>query len=313
MVVMVHTDGRDRIQVTIHPAKKEAPLRDTENYLLKEEHYALRKAEKSLNALIGVNKVKEFVKEMYALVYVNQCREKLQLEATQHNLHMMFIGNPGTGKTTVARIMAQMLKDMNILEKGHLIEAERADLVGEYIGQTAQKTRDLIKKANGGVLFIDEAYSLARGGEKDFGREAVDALVKAMEDHQHKFILILAGYPEEMKRFLRMNPGLPSRFPNILQFEDFTSTQLVKLFKQMAKEKDYQCTEQLGDKLIAHFQDRTKGNGKNYNGRYVRNLIEKMIRRHALRILKEGRTIDKHSLITLETVDFIIEDEEEFK
>ncbi|WP_091657063.1 AAA family ATPase [Alteribacillus iranensis] len=307
---MVNTEGRERIQVTIQPSKKEPPLRNTEYYLFAEEHYALQKAEKSLSKMIGVTQVKEFIREMYALVYVNQCRGKLNLEAAQQNLHMMFIGNPGTGKTTVARILAQMLKDMNILEKGHFIEAERADLVGEYIGQTAQKTRDLIKKASGGVLFIDEAYSLARGGEKDFGREAVDALVKAMEDHQHTFILILAGYPAEMKKFLRLNPGLPSRFPNILHFQDFTNEQLLDLFKRMVKERDYECTDQLTKKVAAHFQVRTLENTKSFNGRYVRNMIEKIIRRQALRLLKEGK-IDKQSLVTLEAGDFVEEEQRE--
>ncbi|GJM69287.1 hypothetical protein HMSSN036_15030 [Paenibacillus macerans] len=138
--------------------------------------------------------------------------------------HMIFKGNPGTGKTTVARIVAKMFQRMGVLSKGHLIEVERADLVGEYIGHTAQKTRDLVKKALGGILFIDEAYSLARGGEKDFGKEAIDTLVKAMEDQKNQFILILAGYSDEMDFFLSTNPGLPSRFPIQMDFRTIRST-----------------------------------------------------------------------------------------
>ncbi|MFB4164150.1 AAA family ATPase [Alteribacillus sp. JSM 102045] len=304
---MIQTKGRDKIQITINSAQKGASHKTQKNTLSSEQHYPLLKAEKSLDTMIGMKNVKEFVREMYALVYVNQCRENVELQPTQQNLHMLFIGNPGTGKTTVARIMADMLKEMKVIEKGHFIEAERADLVGEYIGQTAQKTRDLIKKAEGGILFIDEAYSLARGGEKDFGREAVDTLVKAMEDHQHKFILILAGYPDEMKRFLKLNPGLPSRFPNTLQFHDFTGAQMLELFKRMTKEKEYQCTQELIEKMKAHFNKVTYFNEKSHNGRYVRNLIERMIRRHAVRVLEQQK-LDKQTLMTLEIGDFIIEE-----
>ncbi len=308
LFVMIQTKGRDKIQITINSAQKGASLKEQKNELSSEQHYPLLKAEKSLDTMIGMKNIKEFIREMYALVYVNQCRENASLQPTQQNLHMLFIGNPGTGKTTVARIMADMLKDMKVIEKGHFIEAERADLVGEYIGQTAQKTRNLIKKAEGGILFIDEAYSLARGGEKDFGREAVDTLVKAMEDHQHKFILILAGYPEEMKRFLSLNPGLPSRFPNKLHFHDFTGMQMLELFRRMTKEKDYQCTEELIGKMRTHFHSISYSEKKSHNGRYVRNLIERVIRRHALRILENEEKMDKQTLMTLEAADFIIEE-----
>ena len=152
---------------------------------------------------------------------------------------MVFSGNPGTGKTTVARIMSRLLKEMGILSKGHLVEVERADLVGEYIGHTAQKTREHVKRALGGILFIDEAYSLARGGEKDFGKEAIDTLVKSMEDHREEFVLILAGYSLEMERFLRSNPGLPSRFPIHLTFPDFTIEELMEIADRMLKKRQY--------------------------------------------------------------------------
>ncbi|WP_091271128.1 AAA family ATPase [Alteribacillus persepolensis] len=311
---MMHTKGRDKIQITINSAHKEVspkqitPKHSSKHSLSSEQHYPLLKAEKSLDSMIGMKNVKEFMREMYALVYVNQKREERALACAKQNLHMLFIGNPGTGKTTVARIMAEMLKDMKVIEKGHFIEAERADLVGEYIGQTAQKTRNLIKKAEGGILFIDEAYSLARGGEKDFGREAVDTIVKAMEDQQHKFILILAGYPEEMKRFLKLNPGLPSRFPNKLQFQDFSGGQLFELFQRMAKEKEYVTTKALNEKLRSHFHSLSYYDKNTQNGRYVRNLLEKMIRKHALRMLDYNDTLDKQSLMTLEAQDFIIEE-----
>ncbi|WP_246031615.1 AAA family ATPase [Salibacterium salarium] len=283
-------------------------LKEENSLLSPDQHYPLLKAEKKLNGMIGMKHVKDFIREMYSLVYVNECRHKLDLETTQQNYHMLFIGNPGTGKTTIARIMADMLKEMKVIEKGHFIEADRADLVGEYIGQTAQKTKDLIKKAEGGILFIDEAYSLARGGEKDFGREAVDALVKAMEDNQHKFILILAGYPDEMKQFLRLNPGLPSRFPNTLNFQNFTGSDMLELSKQMLKEKDYQAASALINKLNNHFQT-LKYPHTSHNGRYVRNLVERMIRQHALRVLQQGEQLDKKRLMTLEASDLLINEE----
>src|SRR5699024_3395129 len=156
---------------------------------------------------------------------VNQKRKEFGLKANKQVLHMLFKGNPGTGKTTVARRLATLLHELDVLSKGHFIEAERADLVGEYIGQTAQKTKKLIQKARGGVLFIDEAYSLARGGDKDFGREAIDCLVKYMEDYHDELIVILAGYPDEMDYFLQLNPGLTSRFPFIINFSNYSPDQ----------------------------------------------------------------------------------------
>jgi stage V sporulation protein K len=166
-----------------------------------------------LNGLIGLSEVKKLVSEVSAYVQIQHRREKASLHTEQLVLHMIFKGNPGTGKTTIARIMGKLLYSMEVLSQGHLIEVERADLVGEYIGHTAHKTREQIKKAMGGILFIDEAYSLARGGTKDFGKESIDVLVKAMEDYKQDFVLILAGYKREMEWFLHSNPGLYSRFP----------------------------------------------------------------------------------------------------
>ena len=170
------------------------------------DHYA--DIQKELEPMIGMDNVKNLVYEIYALLYISRMRTEAGLLGGAHVYHMIFKGNPGTGKTTIARIVAKLFQKMGVLTKGHLIEVERADLVGEYIGHTAQKTRDLVRKALGGVLFVDEAYSLARGGEKDFGKEAIDTLVKAMEDNRNQFVLILAGYPAEIDDFLMTNPGL---------------------------------------------------------------------------------------------------------
>src|SRR5699024_5129172 len=175
---------------------------------------------------------------------------------------------PGTGKTTVARELATLYRKLHILPKGHFIEAERADLVGEYIGQTAQKTRSLVQKALGGILFIDEAYSLARGGHKDFGREAIDTLVKQMEDYSDQFALILAGYEKEMKYFLQLNPGLRSRFPFHLSFPDYSVNELIEIANQLASDMQYtfdkEALRKLRNKLeIVQFQkDEHFANGR---------------------------------------------------
>lgn len=249
-----------------------------------------QKIDSEFEDFIGLDTLKETVKEIYASIYVNQKREEAGLKPTKQVLHMLFKGNPGTGKTTVARKLSQLFFDMNVLSKGHFIEAERADLVGEYIGHTAQKTRDLIKKALGGVLFIDEAYSLARGGEKDFGKEAIDTLVKHMEDHHNDFILILAGYPSEMDRFLRMNPGLQSRFPIILDFKDYSIDELMTIAKQMTSIREYELSKDAEWKLKDHLIRQQLKRGQDFsNGRYIRNLIEQSIRRHAIRVMKQNR------------------------
>lgn len=187
------------------------------------EHAILNEIETEMSALVGMEEIKKMMKEVYAWIYINKKREEAGLKPGQQVLHMMFKGNPGTGKTTVARLIGKLFLKMEVLPKGHLIEAERADLVGEYIGHTAQKTRDLIKKASGGILFVDEAYSLGRGGEKDFGKEAIDTLVKHMEDKQNEFILILAGYSREMEGFLKIEPRSSIAFSASISFSRLLS------------------------------------------------------------------------------------------
>lgn len=177
------------------------------------KHAHFQEIQGELEQLVGLENIKDLVFEIYAFLQIAQMRTEAGLLSGAHVYHMIFKGNPGTGKTTVARIVAKLFQKMGVLSKGHLIEVERADLVGEYIGHTAQKTRDLVKKALGGILFIDEAYSLARGGEKDFGKEAIDTLVKSMEDNKNQFILILAGYSEEIDFFFRQIPDCLRAFP----------------------------------------------------------------------------------------------------
>src|SRR5690625_4063931 len=246
--------------------------------------------DEEFSSFIGLDKLKQSIKEIYAAKTINDKRQQNGLANSGQVLHMLFKGNPGTGKTTVARKLAKAYFDMNLLSKGHFIEAERADLVGEYIGQTAQKTRALIQKSLGGILFIDEAYSLARGGEKDFGKEAIDTLVTHMENHQHDFVLILAGYPYEMDNFLQLNTGLESRFPFRLEFKDFAIDQLFEIAKQMFLGREYDLTIEAEWKLRSILlQERQKFHNHFSNARFVRNLIEQSIRNQSIRLLCEEK------------------------
>lgn len=254
-----------------------------------------------LDALVGLAPVKELVRELAAFVEIQQRRAKEHLPTKPMALHMIFKGNPGTGKTTVARIVGRMLGELGALPKGHLVECERADLVGEYIGHTAQRTREHIRKALGGVLFVDEAYALARGGEKDFGKEAIDTLVKAMEDHKHELVVILAGYRDEMEYFLTVNPGLRSRFPVQIDFPDYTADELYQIARLMCEQHHYRLSPAAALRLRRVLEQRTHllGHG---NARFVRNLIERAMRRQAVRLVQRRR-LSRDDLITLEAAD----------
>lgn len=268
--------------------------------------------QRELEHMVGMDGVKALIYEVFALLHVSGLRAEAGLNAGAQVYHMIFKGNPGTGKTTIARIVAKLFQKMGVLQKGHLIEVERADLVGEYIGHTAQKTRDLVKKALGGVLFVDEAYSLARGGEKDFGKEAIDTLVKAMEDYKNQFVLILAGYPDEIETFLMTNPGLPSRFPIQIDFPDYSVDQLIQIAELMVKERDYTMLPQAVLKLRHHLAvQKIEPFFAFSNARYVRNAIEKAIRHQAVRLLNlyGSGNPGKHELMTIRPEDFKWEQE----
>lgn len=258
-----------------------------------------------LDELIGLSEVKEVMREIYAFLTIQQCREREQLHTDPLVLHMIFRGNPGTGKTTVARIMSRFFCEIGVLSRGHLIEVERADLVGEYIGHTAQKTREQLKKALGGILFIDEAYSLARGGEKDFGKESIDLLVKAMEDHKNDFILILAGYQKEMGFFLETNPGLRSRFPIHIDFPDYNQQELLCIAEQMFTLRQYSLSPEaqsaLSRLLLFHQSTIHDHFG---NARTVRNIIEKSIRRQAVRLIERPNP-SRQELMMIKPADLL--------
>ena len=256
-----------------------------------------------LDDLIGLEPVKELIRELQAFVEIQRRRAAERLSTEPMALHMVFKGNPGTGKTTVARLLGRMFQAMGVLPRGHLVECERADLVGEYIGHTAQRTREQIRKALGGVLFIDEAYALARGGEKDFGKEAIDTLVKAMEDHKDELIVVLAGYPHEMDYFLSVNPGLRSRFPIQIDFPDYTPEELYLIAHSLCQQRQYRLSPAAALRLRRLLQVRAHAGPYSGNARWVRNLIERAVRRQAVRLVRRRR-LTRDDLITLEASDF---------
>lgn len=267
------------------------------------EKEPVQKIMSDLNDLVGLKTVKRLVYEIRAYIEIQKRRQQEKLASEPLVLHMIFKGNPGTGKTTVARILGRLFREMNVLSKGHLVEIERADLVGEYIGHTAQKTREQLKRSYGGILFIDEAYSLARGGEKDFGKEAVDTLVKAMEDQKDNLILILAGYKDEMDKFIKTNPGLKSRFPIHIDFPDYSIRELLQIADLMLEKRQYKLTVTARDALKRIIELRTgKGHEHSGNARLVRNIIEKAIRRQAVRLVNR-ETLTIHDLMEIVKTD----------
>ncbi len=256
-----------------------------------------------LENLVGLEKVKSLIKQYISFLKVQELRKHHNLKNDSVVMHMIFKGNPGTGKTTVARILGKVFEEIGYLEDGEIIEAERADLVGEYIGHTAQKTKKMIDKAMGGILFIDEAYALARGGKRDFGKEAIDTLVKAMEDHRNELIIILAGYQKEMEYFLDQNPGLRSRISIHLNFPDYNIEQLVEIAELMYEEREYMLTDNSKHyihRILSKIRNNEKSNSG--NARTVRNLVEKSIRHQAQRIMNK-KNITKKDLMTIKIED----------
>lgn len=243
---------------------------------------------KELDSVIGLNDVKSYIRSLQAHVLINQRRRQQGLKTTEISKHMIFTGNPGTGKTTIARLFARYMKAIGALSQGQLVEVTRAELVAKYVGQTAPLTMSVIRSALGGVLFIDEAYSLYRGRDDSFGLEAIDTLVKAMEDNRDDLIVILAGYKKEMSAFLEANSGLKSRFPNIIEFPDYTGEQLMAIADQIAKGKGYRIDDSVKAPLTAWFdQKQAESAATAGNGRLARNTIEEAILRQSERLLKE--------------------------
>lgn len=242
-----------------------------------------------LEGLIGLSTVKEEVKTLRNYILIQQEREKKGLKSTQVSYHCVFTGNPGTGKTTVARIVADVYRSLGVLKKGHLVETDRSGLVADYVGQTATKTNKIIDRALDGVLFIDEAYSLVGGGENDYGREAIATLLKRMEDNRDRLVVILAGYSDEMKEFIDSNPGLQSRFNRYIHFPDYNANELYQIFEVNCWKNDYVLTDEAKETLKAMLEKAVAEKDKNFgNARFVRNLFEKTLERQANRLSKQS-------------------------
>ena len=254
-----------------------------------------------LDALVGLADVKADVRRLTSLLRIQRLREERGLPTIDTSHHLVFTGNPGTGKTTVARLLSQILRTLGIVSKGHLVETDRSHLVAGYVGQTATRTRAVLESALGGTLLIDEAYALARGSEQDFGREAIDTLVKFMEDHRDDLAVIAAGYPDEMATLIDANPGLESRFTRTIHFPDYTTEELVAIFESMSAKSSYHLDEAGALQLAAliHGEPRTRGFG---NARFVRNVFEAAISRQAERLASVEEPTDEQ-LITLTAAD----------
>lgn len=256
-------------------------------YLKDYDSAAIEDVKRELSQVIGLQKVKNYVLNLETNLKVQKLRESKGLKASDVSMHMIFVGNPGTGKTTIARIVAKYLKAIGVLSSGQLCEATRADLVGQYAGHTAVKTTKVINSALGGVLFIDEAYSLYRNEGDSFGLEAIDALVKGMEDHRDNLVVILAGYEDEMENFLKSNTGLRSRFPNVIHFDDYSVDEMYQIAQITAKSKGYKIADSCKDVLLHAFEKhQIKGRNDNGNGRLVRNMLEQAILSQSQRISK---------------------------
>lgn len=242
-----------------------------------------------LNSLIGLEEVKAEVRSLANIVKIQKEREAKGMKNTSMSYHCVFSGSPGTGKTTVARILARIYKDLGVVKKGHLVETDRSGLIGEYVGQTGPKTNNLIDSALGGVLFIDEAYALLDSKGGGYGEEAIATLLKRMEDDRDNLVVIVAGYKNEMKRFIDSNPGLQSRFNRYIDFKDYSGDELYQIFMMRAKKYSYKLTSEADSYLRQALDDIVANKNKNFgNGRYVRNLFEMCTTQQANRLAEKG-------------------------
>lgn len=265
---------------------------------------------RTLEDLIGLAPVKHDVKTLAKFIEIQRKRKSAGLCEAPVSYHCVFTGNPGTGKTTVARILADIYREMGVVKKGHLVETDRSGLVAEYVGQTAVKTNKVIDSALDGVLFIDEAYTLVQGGDHDYGGEAIATLLKRMEDDRGRLVVVLAGYTDEMKQFIDSNPGLQSRFSRYIQFPDYTAAELAQIFLLTAKKSQYVCDRDVIASIETIMEHAVAEKDKNFgNGRFVRNLFERAIQRQAVRLSTVAPlTTEMLSELTLHDLGFKYDD-----
>jgi probable Rubsico expression protein CbbX len=259
------------------------------------------------NELIGLKPVKNRIREIAALLIIDRLRQKIGLSSSNPGLHMSFTGSPGTGKTTVALKMADILYKLGYIRKGHLLTVTRDDLVGQYIGHTAPKTKEVLKKAMGGVLFIDEAYYLYKpDNERDYGSESIEILLQVMENQRQDLVVILAGYKERMSIFYKSNPGLASRIANHVDFPDYTSEELAKIGKMMLDEQQYKITEE-GEKILLNYIELRKKQPLFSNARSIKNALDRARLRQANRLFENlsKKNLTKSDIITLDVSDFL--------
>ena len=284
--------------ITLVSASKQTTKRNT-------AHSPKLRAIKELDALIGLASVKAEINSLVNYIKVQRMREERGMRVSPVSYHCVFTGNPGTGKTTVARIVSEIYKELGILKKGHLVEIDRSGLVAEYVGQTAVKTNKIIDSALDGILFIDEAYSLVDGGNVDYGKEAIATLLKRMEDDRDRLVVILAGYTEDMKRFIDSNPGLQSRFNRYIEFSDYTAEELYQIFLSSANKYEYKLTEEASEYLKTTFETVVANKDKNFgNGRFVRNTFERVVENQANR-LSPMANVTSDILVTIEKEDIL--------
>lgn len=258
-----------------------------------------------LNALVGLKKVKSKVRDLIIYQRVQTMRQEKNLHSTKTTLHMAFTGNPGTGKTTVARIVGRIYKHIGVLSKGQFIEVSRTDLIAGYQGQTALKVKKVIERARGGVLFIDEAYSITENDHSDsYGRECLTELTKALEDYRDDLVVIVAGYTEPMKKFFASNPGLKSRFNTFIEFDDYNADELEEILISMCSKNDYVLDEEVKKKIHQYFEQQVASKDENFaNGRLVRNLYDNLVMDQARRVITMTNP-QRIDLSTIKAEDF---------